>query len=86
MTSGIFQRLLETLEPKWLEVANAYEVCLKFVLSDPRVHVANIGMRWPEEVRKNVEFIDTFVPPLDVSKLPRMTTHIYQTDDLRNNQ
>jgi aryl-alcohol dehydrogenase-like predicted oxidoreductase len=58
MTSGILQRLASYLAPGWDEAHDLYEVALKFVLSDSRVHVANVGMQ-----------------------LPRMTAHIYQTDD-----
>lgn len=60
-------RILETLEPKWLEGTDPYEFCLKFVLFDFRVHVANVGMRWPEEVEKNVALVDGFDPPLDIT-------------------
>jgi len=50
-------------------------------LSDPRVHVANVGMRWPEEVERNVKLLETFTPPLDVSQLPRLTAGIYRAED-----
>lgn len=83
MTSGILQRLAEYLAPRWGEAHDLYEVCLKFVLSDSRVHVANVGMRWPDEVARNVAMIETFVPTFDMANLPRMTAHIYQTDDER---
>lgn len=81
MTSGILQRLAEYLAPEWHSARNLYEVVLKFVLSDSRVHVANVGMRWPEEVAQNVALTKSFKPPFDMAKLPRMTAHIYQTDD-----
>ncbi len=81
MTSGIFQRIVRFLVPEWQETQDVYEVCLKFVLSDPRVHVANIGMRWPEEVERNVRLIEDFEPPLDVSQLPRLTAGIYKAQD-----
>ena len=81
MTSGIFQRLTEYIAPRWDQVHDMYEVALKFVLSDSRVHVANIGMRWPEEVAKNVALAESFVPPFDMAELPRMTAHIYASDD-----
>lgn len=54
MTSGIFQRTVRFLAPEWQEARDVYEVCLKFVLSDSRVHAPIVGMRWPEEVEKNV--------------------------------
>ena len=81
MTSGIFQRIVQFLAPEWNEAHNIYDACLKFVLSDPRVHVANVGMRWPEEVERNVKLLETFVPPLDVSQLPRLTGGIYRAED-----
>jgi aryl-alcohol dehydrogenase-like predicted oxidoreductase len=81
MTSGILQRLVSYLVPAWAEATDLYEVCLKFVLSDSRVHVANVGMRWPGEVEKNVAVASGFEPTFDVAELPRMTAHIYRTED-----
>lgn len=85
MTSGIVQRLASYLAPEWQDARDLYEVALKFVLSDNRVHVANVGMRWPEEVAKNVALVEAFVPSFDMADLPRMTAHIYQTDDEMHN-
>jgi aryl-alcohol dehydrogenase-like predicted oxidoreductase len=84
MTSGILQRLAGYLAPGWDGAHNLYEVALKYVLSDSRVHVANVGMRWPEEVARNVALVESFVPPFDMANLPRMTAHIYQTEDERH--
>jgi len=81
MTSGIFQRLASYLAPEWQEARDLYEVALKFVLSDSRVHVANVGMRWPEEVARNVALVESFRPPFDMALLPRLTIKIYQTED-----
>ena len=81
MTSGIFQRLAGYLAPEWHDARDLYEVCLKFVLSDSRVDVANVGMRWPEEVARNVRWVESFKPPFDMAELPRMTAAIYKTDD-----
>ena len=81
MTSGIFQRLASYLAPEWQDARDLYEVALKFVLSDSRVHLANVGMRWPWEVEKNVSLAETFEPPFDMARLPRMTAEIYRTDD-----
>ncbi len=82
MTSGILQRLLQSLAPEWLEARDPYEVCLGFVLSDPRVHVALVGMRWPEEVERNVRLVEGFSPPLDISAVPRLTAGIYGAEDV----
>jgi predicted aldo/keto reductase-like oxidoreductase len=84
MTSGIFERLLEYLAPQLLEKEDVYALCLKFLLSDSRVHLLNIGMRSPEEVRKNIQLLDEYTPTFDVVDLPRMTAKIYGTDDQRN--
>jgi aryl-alcohol dehydrogenase-like predicted oxidoreductase len=81
MTSGILQRLVTYLAPQWHEAHDLYDVALKFVLSDSRVHIANVGMRWPAEVEKNVALASSFQPPFDMVDLPRMTAKIYQTDD-----
>lgn len=81
MTSGIFQRLAGYLAPGWQEQHDLYEVALKYVLSDSRVHVAHVGMRWPEEVARNAALVSSFVPPFDMADLPRGTAAIYRTDD-----
>jgi len=81
MTSGILQRMASYVAPGWAEASDLYAVCLKFVLSDSRVHVANVGMRWPDEVRKNVGLASAFEPVFDMADLPRMTAHIYRTQD-----
>ena len=81
MTSGIFQRMASTIAPEWQDAHDLYAACLAFVLSDSRVHVANVGMRWPEEVAKNVAFVSAFEPTFDMADLPRMTAHIYQAED-----
>jgi aryl-alcohol dehydrogenase-like predicted oxidoreductase len=78
MTSGILQRIASYIAPDW---DNIYEAALKFVLSDSRVHVANVGMRWPEEVAENVRLVESFTPPFDMADLPRFTATIYRTED-----
>ena len=82
LTSGILQRTLRFLKPEWPE-AEVYEVALKYVLADSRVHVANVGMRWPSEVEQNVALAAAFRPPpgFDVAELPRLTAGIYRVAD-----
>lgn len=82
-TSGILQRIATYLAPEWQDARDLYEVALKFVLSDSRVHVANLGMRWPEEVVRNIALAESFVPPFDMANLPRLTAEIYRTEDLQ---
>ena len=81
MTSGIFQRLVGQLAPEWQQGRDVYTVCLQFLLADPRVHVVNVGMRWPGEVDRNVRIVEEFAAPLDVSQLPRLTAGIYRAED-----
>ena len=80
MTSGMLQRTLRFLKPDWDE-GDVYEVALKYVLSDSRVHAANVGMRWPHEVDRNVELVESFTPPADMADLPRLTAGIYKKSD-----
>jgi aryl-alcohol dehydrogenase-like predicted oxidoreductase len=81
LTSGILQRISMYLAPEWERAHDIYDVALKYVLSDSRVHVANVGMRWPEEVARNAELAESFRPPFDMAKLPRRTKDIYRTED-----
>jgi predicted aldo/keto reductase-like oxidoreductase len=81
MTSGILQRLMDEIAPEMQAAVDLYEVALKFVLADSRVDVANVGMRWPAEVEKNAALVSSFNPSFDVADLPRMTAHIYATED-----
>jgi predicted aldo/keto reductase-like oxidoreductase len=86
MTSGILQRTMRFLKPEWPE-AEIYELALRYVLSDSRVHVANVGMRWPAEVDQNVAIATTFraasrpAAGFDAAALPRLTAGIYRTAD-----
>jgi aryl-alcohol dehydrogenase-like predicted oxidoreductase len=83
MTSGILQRLAEHIAPEWQGARDLYDVALRFVLSDSRVHAAIVGMRWSEEIAHNVALVESFAPELDVADLPRWTAKIYSTDDER---
>jgi aryl-alcohol dehydrogenase-like predicted oxidoreductase len=80
MTSGMLQRIARHIAAQWSE----QEICdaaLRFVLSDSRVHVANVGMRFPDEVERNVRLLETFAPELDMADLPRLTAGIYRAED-----
>ncbi len=81
MTSGILQRAARYIAPEWAGTTDLYELCLKFVLSDSRVHSAIVGMRWPGEVDRNVALLQSFRPEFDFAKLPRMTAHVYEAED-----
>jgi aryl-alcohol dehydrogenase-like predicted oxidoreductase len=81
MTSGILEQLVRLLVPGGEIPGGTWELALKYLLCDSRVHVANIGMRWPEEVRKNVDLVERFVPPIDLAELPRSARGIYKFND-----
>ena len=82
MTSGIFQREASFLAPEWQSARDVYEVALKFVLSDSRVHAGIVGMRWPEEVEQNVRLVDGWKPPIDFATMPRLTFEVYKAEDV----
>ncbi|MBK9609784.1 MAG: aldo/keto reductase [Betaproteobacteria bacterium] len=81
MTSGVLQRAAGYLAPEWQAARDLYEVSLKFVLADSRVHSALIGMRWPEEVDRNIRLADNWQPPIDFATLPRLTVDVYKAED-----
>lgn len=83
MTSGILQRILSDLAPEWIAARDPYDVCLRFVLSDPRVDTALVGARWKHEVDRNAAIADSFAPPLDLSQVPLRTAGIYAEQDSR---
>ena len=81
MTSGMLQRIAQHLAPGWQVANDLYEVALKFVLADSRVHLPIVGMRWPDEVARNVAIVTAFQPGYDMAQLPRLTAGIYQSED-----
>ena len=83
MTSGILQRILQDLAPEWIAARDPYEVCLRFVLSDPRVHNALVGVRWPHEVDRNLAVAEDFAADIDLSTVPLRTAGIYKEQDMR---
>jgi hypothetical protein len=81
LTSGILQYLAAKLLPELASACDLNAACLKYVLADSRVHVANVGMRWPEEADRNARLVDEFEPPFDVARLPRGTNKVYDALD-----
>lgn len=81
MCSGVLQRAASYLAPNWQKAHDLYEVSLKFVLSDSRVHAGLISMRSPEEVDRNVAIVENFVPLIDFAQLPRLTFEVYKAED-----
>lgn len=81
MTSGMFQHQMSLLAPEWQAARDLYEVSLKFVLSDSRVHCGIVGARWPHEVKQNLDLIRDWTPPFDLADTPRTTLAVYQAQD-----
>jgi aryl-alcohol dehydrogenase-like predicted oxidoreductase len=82
MTSGILQREMSYLAPH-ISAQDLYEVALKFVLSDSRVHSGIVGMRFPREVEQNVRLVESWQPPIDFATMPRLTFEVYKAEDAR---
>jgi aryl-alcohol dehydrogenase-like predicted oxidoreductase len=81
MTSGVFQRTARLIAPEWEQAHDLYRATLEFVLADSRIHAPIVGMRWPDEVDRNVELVESFDPDYDLAEMPRMTAHVYQAED-----
>jgi len=81
MTSGVLQRQMGALAPEWQEAHDVYEVALKFVLSDSRIASGIVGMRWPEEVERNVALLTDWAPTVDIATMPRLTFEVYRAED-----
>jgi aryl-alcohol dehydrogenase-like predicted oxidoreductase len=54
MTSGTFQRWLRMLDPEFEQRVDLPKALLSFVLSNPKVSVALVGMRTPAEAEADV--------------------------------
>lgn len=66
-TSGTFQRWIEMVNPQ-----NTFDYTrglIQFVLSNPLVDVALIGMRSAERVKQNVEICNDLAGRIDISKV-----------------
>jgi aryl-alcohol dehydrogenase-like predicted oxidoreductase len=80
MTSGVLQREASFLAPH-ISSQELYELALKFVLSDSRVHSGIVGMRWPKEVEENLALVEGWEPPIDFATMPRLTFEVYKAED-----
>ena len=68
MASGVFQRLMAEAFPQ-IDVLDVGKLLLNYVLSDPYVDVALIGMREPRFVVLNNEVSDDVASRIDLAKL-----------------
>jgi len=69
LTAGLLQKWVQ-----WVNPANTFDYSphlLQYVLSNPMVHVALVGMRTPEEVEKNVAIVNDHSGRIDLIELNR---------------
>jgi aryl-alcohol dehydrogenase-like predicted oxidoreductase len=68
LTSGVFQRLMAEAFPE-IDVLAVGRLLLNYVLSDPYVDVALVGVREPRFVELNNEISDDVASRIDLAKL-----------------
>ncbi len=56
--------IVNALDPDWEGADSMRELCLKYLLSDQRVQLINVGMRWEHEVMTNSRLVAGFDPVL----------------------
>jgi aryl-alcohol dehydrogenase-like predicted oxidoreductase len=69
LTSGTFQRWLRAIDPGVEQRVDLSHALLSFVLSNPRVGVALVGMRSPAEAEANVTASDDDRYRIDLDQL-----------------
>lgn len=69
LTSGVFQKLMRQAFPERMASADLGRFCLAYVLSNPLVDVAVLGMRRREEVEANVALSAAGEPRFDLAAL-----------------
>ena len=68
LTSGVFQRLMANAFPE-IDVLDVGQLLLNYVLSDPYVDVALVGMREPRSLELNNDISDDVVSQIDLAVL-----------------
>ena len=68
LTSGVFQRLMASTFPE-IDVLDVGRLLLNYVLSDPYIDVALVGMREPRFVDLNNEISDDVASRIDPAQL-----------------
>ena len=69
LTSGTFQRWLQAIDPEVERRVDLSHALLSFVLSNPLVGVALVGMRSPEEAEANVRASEDHRYRIDLDRL-----------------
>jgi aryl-alcohol dehydrogenase-like predicted oxidoreductase len=81
MTSGIMQWVIDQVAPEWKGAHDPWQASLRFVVGDSRIHSGIIGMRWAEEVDRNIAMIEDWSPPINLAQAPRTTIEGYRRQD-----
>jgi predicted aldo/keto reductase-like oxidoreductase len=68
LTSGVFQQLMAEASPE-IDVLDVGRLLLNYVLSDPYVDVALVGVREPRFVELNNEISDDVASRIDLAQL-----------------
>jgi aryl-alcohol dehydrogenase-like predicted oxidoreductase len=71
LSSGVFQKLIVTAAPAVAGQVDLYALALGFVLSNPRVSSAIVGMRTAGEVEDNVRLVEAGAFRIDLEALHR---------------
>lgn len=69
LSSGIFQKLMRAARPDIDQYVDLNALALKYVLSDPNVSTAIVGMRRAAEVERNNAISDAVEQRLDLEWL-----------------
>jgi aryl-alcohol dehydrogenase-like predicted oxidoreductase len=71
LSSGVFQKLIAGAAPAVAAQVDLYALALGFVLSNPRVNAAIVGMRTVAEVETNVRLVEANAFRIDLEALHR---------------
>jgi len=64
LAQSTFKSIVDALDPAWSGTSAVRECCLKYLLSDRRVQLINVGMRWEHEVLTNTRLVAGLDPAL----------------------
>jgi len=71
LSSGVFQKLIAGAAPGVAAQVDLYALALGFVLSNPRVNAAIVGMRTADEVAANVRLVEANAFRVDLEAMHR---------------
>lgn len=71
LAAGMLEPLFRAIAPQWANQQDIVAACLKFLLSDPRLHTINIGLRSEAELAQNIDLINNYETELNVAHLAR---------------